>query len=78
MAGEHYSDLKTEGEMAAMYQAALIAFDTTPIQSYTLPTGVSVSRTDLRSLRESYEYWRKLAHRADFGLTTVVVQSGAL
>lgn len=78
MAGEHYSDLKTPGEMAAIYQTALLAFDTQPIQSYTLPTGVSVTRSDLRSLREAYEYWRKMAHREDFGLTTVAVQSGAL
>ena len=80
----HFSDLKSPGEMAKMYQDAIIALESSggagraAIQSYTLPTGVTVSRADIQSLRDSYEYRRKLAHRADYGMTTVLNQAGAL
>ena len=78
MSEVHYEDLKSPGELAKMYQDAIVAFDGQAIQSYTLPTGVSVTRADLQKLREQYQFWRKLAHRADFGLTTIAVQSGPL
>jgi hypothetical protein len=58
-------------EMAQMYQTALATLTTGNIASYTLPTGVTVTRNNIAGIEATYRYWRKEALRAANGMKTV-------
>jgi hypothetical protein len=63
--------LKSALEMAQMYQTALETLVSGNIASYTLPTGVTVTRNNLAGVETTYRYWRKEALRAANGMKSV-------
>jgi len=63
--------LMTPLEMAVMYQTALETLVSGNVSSYTLPTGVTVTRQGLAGVEASLRYWRKEALRQANGMKTV-------
>lgn len=63
--------LPTALEMAQAYQTALDGLLSGNIQSYTLPTGVTVTRNNLAMLESGLRYWRKEALRSANGMKTI-------
>lgn len=58
-------------EMATMYQTALETLITGNVASYTLPTGVTVTRSNMTGVENSLKYWRKEALRQANGMKSI-------
>lgn len=65
-------------QIALEYEAALTALRSGAISSYSLPTGVSVTRHNIAELEREYRLARKLAWRSYAGPFTVADQSGGV
>jgi hypothetical protein len=56
-------NFKTSEEKALEYEAAITGILTGGISSYSLPTGLSVTKQNIEVLERLYEHYKKLAYR---------------
>jgi hypothetical protein len=65
---------KTPLEKALEYEAAIDGLLSGAMQSYSLPTGVSVTKHNIDVLEKLYQHYKKQAYRGKYGWVTKMVQ----
>lgn len=63
--------LVSNGQMVLNLEAARDSLISGNIVSYSLPTGVSVTRQNMNQLEEMIRYYRRLAFRDYYGMTSI-------